>query len=654
MTTIHTKDDIYLDIGDLPQDAPEVREAVQAERVGRRRRAMQTPEMQQKVAATRAQMSQELDPTAGMSATDKTLANVGAGLHSFGQGVKQLVGQGPSDEDVLETRRLDQQLSDKTDLGIGPEWAPTAGKLLQIGGEALPTMAIPMGPAAGVLAKVGSKVLPKALATAGRFLAKPVASGGVVGGISGLTTPTTSEESKLVNAGVGVASGMAFPLALGALGGGYRAIAPYLSRRAAQSEGARRAGEELAHAFPGQEAADLAQSYEARQAARAATTPGAQAIPESLSEATQSVPAAVLESRAARAPQNVGDWAAHERAQNAARWDALQSATREAEDLASRKVARKEGTEPLRAAAMDEAGDVARSKLMAPLKQTLSDIENSAEMVNPSVQTVVSLVKSAMNSRAPGGGQPESLHVVRKLLTKKLNGPAQLGDQLSSAVKGADAQTQALIKAIDASLENASGGQWQPYLDAFTEASQGVDASRSAKILRQSLAKEGVSRVGDVAQVTPTRLSTAMTAAKGSGKFDLALSPQAQKGVGDVMEQMLYSNEPQMVRKLAGTSGGGSHTETALADALAQHATSPLSGLGTRVVRVFQHALGSPAEKEAKRQLSQMLLDPERAFAAIRAAQAGGRELTPAQRALYTIMTRGTGAAGPITLQQPQ
>src|SRR5262245_41208387 len=122
MAVIHTKDDIYLDIGDLAPDAPEVREAVAAERVGRRRRAMQTPEMQEKVAATREQMRAELDPTAGMSGLDKARANIGAGMANAWEGAKQLVGQGSSDEDILEKRRFDKQLAEKTDLGVGPSW----------------------------------------------------------------------------------------------------------------------------------------------------------------------------------------------------------------------------------------------------------------------------------------------------------------------------------------------------------------------------------------------------------------------------------------------------------------------------------------------------------------------------------------------------
>ena len=102
MTTIKTRDDIYLDIGDLAPDAPEVREAVQAERVGRRRRALQTPEMQEKIAADREQWRQELDPTEGMSGLDKARANFGAGMASAWQGLKQITPgvKSPTDEEI--------------------------------------------------------------------------------------------------------------------------------------------------------------------------------------------------------------------------------------------------------------------------------------------------------------------------------------------------------------------------------------------------------------------------------------------------------------------------------------------------------------------------------------------------------------------------
>src|SRR5215831_16466204 len=127
-----TKDDIYYTVPEgVDPYGPEAKQIVAAERAGRARRRMQTPEMQAKVAATREQMRGELDPTEGMSGLDKTLANVGAGMANTWEGAKQIFGQGSSDEDIEEKRAIDKQLAEKTDLGIGPSWAPTAGSALQ-------------------------------------------------------------------------------------------------------------------------------------------------------------------------------------------------------------------------------------------------------------------------------------------------------------------------------------------------------------------------------------------------------------------------------------------------------------------------------------------------------------------------------------------
>src|SRR5262245_41273872 len=104
-----TKDDIYYSVPEgMDPFGPEAKQIVAAERAGRSRRRMATPEMQAKVAATREQMRGELDPTEGMSALDKVRANIGAGMASTWEGAKQLVGQGSSDEEIEAKRAIDK------------------------------------------------------------------------------------------------------------------------------------------------------------------------------------------------------------------------------------------------------------------------------------------------------------------------------------------------------------------------------------------------------------------------------------------------------------------------------------------------------------------------------------------------------------------
>jgi hypothetical protein len=641
MTTIRTKDDIYLDIGDLAPDAPEVREAVQAERAGRLRRKMQTPEMQAKVEAQRAKDREELDPTAGMSGLDKVRANIGAGMSNAWEGLKQITPgvQGPSDEDIREKRSIDKRLAEKTDLGVGPDWAPTAGSALQFAGEVAPTLAIPAGAAGSALARAAPMVgraLPRSIATLMR--SRPVMSGVAGGGAAGALIPTTSDESRAVNTTLGAATGGALPLAVSAGRSLYGMATP-----------ARRAAGRLAEGL-GEEAAAIPGQVAARDAERASTSAAARAIPESLAQATGSTAAAGLEAESARGLANP-DWANFARSQNVARHEAVQAATREAEDLAARKEARSLTTDPLREAAMQQAGALPMKQVMAPTLQAVQAIANSPSAVNPAVQRVVGLVQSALDRRAPGGGRPESLYEVRKLLASKLHGPAQIGDELSAAVKGADRQTAQLIAALDQSLDQASGGQWQRYLDAYKGASAGVDASKAAQLARDVFQREGIPELGGVPEVTATRLGQARRASEGSGRFPLALSQRAQGGLGDVAEHISQANEVQKARKLAGTAGGGSQTSFDISKILERVSLSPLGSMPVRAARAAWELVTKQGNEAAQRELAVMLQNPQAAVRAIQEAQRLGRPLSVAEAALLQGASQSGGAALPLAMQ---
>jgi len=634
MTIVRTKDNIYLDIGDLAPDAPEVREAVAAERAGRRRRAMQTPEMQAKVEAQRAQDRETYAPTVGMSPYEKTMANIGAGMSNVVEGAKQIIGRGGSDEDIQEKRAIDKRLAEKTDLGIGPDWAPTAGSALQFAGEVAPTLAIPAGAATGV----AGRLLPRALQ---KILASPTGAGMLAGGASGALMPVTSEESRTFNTGLGAATGGVLPMAVKAARMGYGlATAP------------RRAAQQLSEGLGG-EAATIPGQVAAREAERAPRSAASRAIPESLAEATGSIGAADLEAQSARGVANP-DWANFKRAQNVARHEAVQAATNEADMLAARKESRDLTADPLREGAMQAAGAVPTRQVMAPTLQAVQAISNSADMANPSVQTVVKLVTDAMDKRAPGGGRPESLYVVRKLLAAKLHGPAQINDPLSAAVKGADVQTAKLIDAIDQSLNQASGGQWQRYLESYKTASRPVDASKAAQLARDVFEREGIPELGGVPEVTATRLGQARRASEGSGRFPLALSQRARSGLEDVSEHLAQANEVQKARKLAGTAGGGSQTSFDVLGDLAHRALPVLGGWPVRAARGALDLVAGGAKEQTQRELAAMLQNPQAAVRALQEAQRLNRPLSEAEAAFLQAITQTAGGGLPRAMQAQQ
>jgi hypothetical protein len=150
-------------------------------------------------------VKQELKDSGGV------MANIGAGMNKTVQGVKQLFGQGGSDEDILARRKLDEQLAE----------GQTGGELLQLGGEMVAS-ALPAGGAAAGTAKVLTK-LPwagKALAAlgskGGRVANVGTMGRGVAEGAAGsLLNETTSDESDLMNAALGGGASLIVPAVSG-------------------------------------------------------------------------------------------------------------------------------------------------------------------------------------------------------------------------------------------------------------------------------------------------------------------------------------------------------------------------------------------------------------------------------------------------------
>jgi hypothetical protein len=632
MPTIHTKDDIYLDIPDgMAPDAPEVREAVAAERAGRRQRHMMTPEFKAKVAAQEAQDRETYDPTIGMSGGEKLAANVSAGVHSFWDGAKQLIPgmKGPSDDELRETRARDRHLAEKSDLGIGADWMPTAGSVAQFAGEAVPGMLIPGGAAA--------KLLPKALSAAKPVLSQMI--GGAAGGAtSGALTATTSDESKGLNTLVGGALGSVLPLGMKA----YRMLRGEFSPSAAS-----RAGTKLVNELGDEPAGKIEQQVANRDIERSTKSAASQNIDESLAEATRSPHAAVVEARSARNASANPSWQEFRAQQNRARHGAVQDATQEALDLDARELARDAAADPLRNKALKQAAK--DPWFQQPAAQAAQSVLGSdAAAANKSVRYVANMVLDMMGPNATKPVNPSALYEMRKVLQKNLQGPAIIGDEVSAAVKGADRQTMMLIEGIDDALNQASGGQWSKYLKTYQKRSRPVDASTSAQLVRDTFEREGIPEIGGVPHVTATRLGSAMRASKGpeARKFPLALSTQAQGTLDDVAENIARANDVQATRKLAGTSGGGAQTSSDLA----QDAVSKIPG---RIGQAAQSVMAG-AKESTERELASLMQNPQAAVQAIKRALALRQPLTEAQSQAMQMLSSSAGGALPRAMQTQQ
>lgn len=125
-----------------------------------------------------------LDPTEGMSGTDRFLAGAGKGFVDIGRGVKQMLGMADQSE-IDEARRLDAPLM-KTGSGV-------AGNVLGTVAAAAPTMFVPG--------------------------ANSVGGAAAVGGVLNALQPTAEGESRLKNAALGAATGGMAQYGLGKIAG---------------------------------------------------------------------------------------------------------------------------------------------------------------------------------------------------------------------------------------------------------------------------------------------------------------------------------------------------------------------------------------------------------------------------------------------------
>jgi len=539
-----------------------------------------------------------VDPTEGMGWGEKALVNLGAGFDTAWQGVKQIAGQGMSDEELKEKRRIDKHLADKT----------TGGGLIQVAGEVLPT--IPLGMGAGALAG-------RAGGLAARFAASPTLAGVAGGASSGALGPVTSDESRLKNA------------ALGAAGG---AVAPHVLRLAlATGRGAGALGDRALSALPaGWGGAEAAARSGRRQTAgilerelpggvpRDVYTPDPNVNPSgigvSAAARTQSPELAALE----RGSRTSGGehWMDFDRAAHQQRWEALdQGLTGPAELRAAITYANDVGQQvPYQA--IDQR---VFTREMDDFIQNLQHAKSTAQYHgNPTVRAAVDYVEDTM--RQAGTVTPELLHTMRRTAAKGLTGAPGAGE---AGVRAASSEpfVIGLTKSMDDVLDRSSGGAWNrwkaDYSDAMRQA-EGIKADMNirGKFVDQATGTLRKTSAGgdDVPVVTGAALKQAIAQAgsmkRGVRKGQNILLPQSQRRMESVLADIEQSGIVQR-SKAASTGGGGSDTASNLAQSLALEAMMPGYGVARYATgQVLGHG-DRKAQREMQQQLARLLQDPE-------------------------------------------
>lgn len=575
---------------------------------------------------------------AEMSGGEALLANIGAGVSNIGMGLRQLgskvgLADPVSDAEIEEKRERDRILAEGT----------RGGKLLQIGGEVLPTLAMPAGAflKGAQLAGRGVTVLTKALGgqraamNAGQVVRAPMTTGRAIadstlaGATVGALGPVTSEESRGVNMALGAAGGAVAP----ALVAGGREAYKVLTKTGRQQQAGRRLTDAL-----GDDAAGVA-------AQAALNAPGGITgkIPLTLAEMTGNTTVAGLERRAARDFSD--DWADFSRRQNEAVFNAVDEATARRANAPALEMARDSLTAPGREAAFNSANRYV--EVAKPLNRVVDDLR--AESAARTPQRALANHMAEVLAENPNAQQ---LYETRKLLASKLSGPREIGDDVSAIAKGAERETVRMIEAIDDRLNVATDGIWGSYLKLYRDMSKPLNNARALGGIFDEVNDPARALMGDVPQVTRTVLTKAMERHGNSPRYGNRLDAKATRELGELSDFLKRKEEVQRTMKTAGTSGGGSNTamdtvglaaRDGAVDAAAGAAAGPIGSLLVRAAR-------AGLDVQGQRELSSLLQNPQAAAAAIRAQLAAREPLTNAQQFFLTQAFRAP-IGGALALQ---
>lgn len=552
---------------------------------------------------------------------ERAVTNVGAGMDTAWQGAKQLgakvgLGSGVSDEELQDSRRTKQELAE----GTG------GGSLLQLAGEIAPSLAIPMGAAGG--------------------LGRAALYGAGGGAAAGALQPVLTDESRLGNMAMGAAGGAAAPLAVRGVQKALPRSLSVLGREVplggrGELSTPTRAGKRLVRALGGaDEASDAAGRLEAPRGGDLTRN-----VPLTAAQKAQSPELARLELAARR--ELPDDFAGLAQRQNEELFDATMRAGREGTDtrIARLDAVRQGRTAPMREDVMEKAGKF--SHVAEPLQDQVAALRSRSAAGSPQ-RGLADLVERSVQENA----NPTQLYELRKLLAAKLNGPMVPGDEIAGITKGAQKETMAMIEAIDNRLNEAAqrkGGSASPfsdYLREFQARSGPVESARAQQLVNRELQQAGRPLLGDAPEVTRNVLRRSLEKNAKSKKFGTRLEPDAQARYDEVLGLMQQMEEPMRALKLGGTGGGGSQTAMQSAARAGASAKVPIVG-----GPIFD-AITQTFEGRVKQEVAQMMLDPQRAAAGIRAALQAGQPLSKAEQAFLAIARAG-GAGTPAALAGP-
>jgi len=256
-----------------------------------------------------------------MSGTQKVLANIGAGMTDLSTGVRQLYTDMTGTEaekaamrqEVEDKRKRDAALAEATPGG------ELVGKTLQVAGNVVPTLALPVGAATRAVTSLPRTVgMMRAAPTTARLGTGALAADAALTGAAlGSIEPLGKDDSRAVNAASGAILSATTPVVLA---GGNQ-----VRRMVTQSGGTERAGEQLAQELGDQTV--LRQTIDRLRQGRQGPIP--------LSTAAQLADPQLARLEAGSRARSGANWYDFDQQQARSVYDELTRATRGAENVRS-------------------------------------------------------------------------------------------------------------------------------------------------------------------------------------------------------------------------------------------------------------------------------------------------------------------------------
>jgi len=577
-----------------------------------------------------------IDPTEGMSGTQKVLANIGGGMMDLATGVRQfytdMTGT-DAEKDAMRAevdakRAMDKQLAESTPGGS------MVGKGLQIFGQVAPTLALPVGAAANIVTKLPRALgLMRAAAPTARLGTATLAGdAALTGGVLGAVEPVGTNESRGVNVLQGAAMSGATPLAMA----GGSQVARMVTRGGGESRAGERVVRELAEG--GDQQAVLRQTMDRLRQAPQGPIP--------LSTAASLADPQLARLEAGSRTRSGANWYDFDQNQARSVADEVIAATRGAEDVAARRGLRSNNREVLVNQAMSSVNEPAFARDLAGFRANLDTAARSAEASNPAVRGMLTQLADEIDRLGPDF-RPENLATIRANLASK---PKMVPTNSYEAAPRDNPATMSVLREVDNILNNATGGRWSPVLQSYKRDSDIVRSSQAAGKIRESFIDPATGRVrgvsadaaGDVPKITEAGLGRALDSARGPRR-ELVLDPTANARLEAVLAALRQQNIVQGVKRSA-TAGGGSNTASdTIAAGVAERAAGMLGGPAQPVASTLTTRLMDYSKGLEEQALAQALQNPQRMLQILQRQVDAGQPLTPTQQQLLALL-RGVPA----------